>query len=311
MGQGLEGASDEAQDRQRNYFAREQQRQEAEALSQVEVWAQALLLPRDELIARYHGQDDNLLRNLLDPQRRAAVQYLCSLPKETRAEVVLGRHSIQKDLSGFGPEDQALLIQAVGFQESWRTQGKVQIRVSSYEYTPSLTVMVLRPGRSEQDESAWDSLGAEASWTWYKGCDLGPQGEVALRRLLGESVSPEEEKAIAQRDQEQAAAQSARRWEARRAERRSLSPQMVERLKAPLEVDPKRAILLYELQEAVARGAHLNIVSDCFVDLPRRFWDLKKGEPVSALVALSRACDGQMSREELLTDWSDGGVARL
>jgi hypothetical protein len=308
LGQGLEGASDEAQDRQRNDFAREQQRQEAQALSQAEVYAQALLLPRDELIARYHGQDDNLLRNLLDPQRRAAVQYLCSLPKETRTEVILDRRTIQKDLREFSPEDQALLIQAVGFQENWRAQGKVEIRISGGDGASGVEAMVLRPGRAESDASGWDMIGASAAWYWRATSDLGPRDEGALRRLLGERVGAEEQKAIARDWLQRWNASYARRWEARRAEHRSLSPRMVERLKAPLEVDPKRATLLYELQEAVARGAHLSIVSDCFVDLPRRFWDLKKGVPITAFAALSRACDGGSSRDELLTDWSDGGV---
>ena len=312
LGQGLENASEEAARADREYWQEWRRRNQEEMLSRITVYAQALALSPDDLIAQYQGKDDYLLYNLLDPRRRAAVQYFCDLPQETRLALAREELVIRRDPGEFSPEERQLLEQAAGFQESWLKEGKVQFRIRSDGIMSYIGALIHRPGMPEEGDNAWDGIGMGQAWGWSADGRPTPREEVALRRLLGQQVTADQEKMlIEQLPQESASASRLHRqraWEERRAKPRGLSLRMTERLLIPLALDQRHSPLLCELQEAVARELAVNVVSDTFVDLPRSLRPAPEGEITTAFDVLASACEGGLSREDLLREWEDPSV---
>jgi len=284
-----------------------------DSLARAQVYAHALALPREELIAQYRGRDDYLLYNLLEPKRRAAFELTLGLPQRDQEALIREESRIERSLNDWDPRSRALIETIFSDEPWWGTGGEVRIVLSSDGLMSSVGAQTLR-SRAEGSPPQWQLARGDVSWGWPEESEHSPQEEVALRRLLGEQVSPEEETAYvterSARIDAEAKAQALAKEGEREESNRSLSEGMIARLsRADLPLHFPDTYMLCELQEAVARAASVSVVSDSFCDIPRavrRPGDgSSKTTPMSALEALSIVAYPRMDREELLADWED------
>ena len=255
----------------------------------------ALGLSRDEAVVRYRGVNDALLLNLLDPSRRAALALITALPEADTEDLLSGQPGmLSREWSEWSADQQAALKQALGLEQNWPQTDTVYIMVGMGR-GGSVTAMVRGGGRPQ-------ALG-RVQGLLSSGDVRGGQ-EIALRRLLGEINTPQQEAALrTQQQQAQDAARAARQQQRvqqttqAQAAARTLSPERESQL-ASLALPPAAANL-WQLQEAVATATGMDVISDCF-SLPtgpsgrrfRRRNDMPSA-PANALDALSVACAGR------------------
>ncbi len=284
-----------------------------DSLARAKVYAHALALPREQLIAQYRGRDDYLLYNLLEPKRRAAFELTLGFPQRDQEALIREESRIERSLSDWEPERRTLIETIFSDEPWWRAGGEVRIVVSSDGIMSSVGAQTLQSW-PKGSPPQWQMASGDVSWGWSEECELSPQEEVALRRLLGEQVSPQEETAYvterrARMDAEGKAQVLAREGE-REESNRWLSEDMIARLSGDdLPLHFPDIYMLCEIQEAVAKAAGVSVVSDSFCDLPREVRrpgaGSAKATPMSALDALSTIACPRMNREELLADWED------
>ena len=278
--------------------------------SQLAEYAKALELSRGQLIARYRGRDDFLLLSMLDPDRRAAVQFVCDLPEKDRQALLKGS-SIRRDWLDLAPEVRASLQAAIGFDDHWLEDGVVQVTAGGVDNGQvGVGARVKVPG----DE--WNSIGVGqpvAIAHPLRSDEMSAATREALERALrGERIPPVDlmKAAMARRDEEWRRAEAARSTpQPAMPVPRSpvavpgLSPDGAARLAAIiLDLEEYRDYALWEIQELVSRASGMNTVSDCFWDVPRGVFYPDRPEPMSALNALIGACKPQQERAEMLED---------
>jgi hypothetical protein len=272
---------------------------------------EAMGLSREELIERCRGKDDLLLLALLDPERRALCRYLLTLPHppdprtramDQRAGVWSGLTSEQREplreilapqLRDWGRENRP----NAGDWNDWAwvekrlANARLSYRLGGYQ----LDVVI----RDDEDPADLSGTGFVAAWVQLLDIPALPPTsraslDIELRRLLGETISEEDQRRLieeATRNAERARAQSYLR------QARQLSPEAEARLSSTrLPVEPKRAYPLWQLQEAAAMATGLSIISDCFLQPERALPPVlgllygKTSDPPSALEVLSAAC---------------------
>jgi hypothetical protein len=102
------------------------------AASVLEEAEAGLALSREEAVARYHGKNDALLLNLLDPARRAALGFFIWLSEADTKELFSGqRLPLSRGWSAWSAEQQAALAQALGLDKNRPPDGTVSIMVSA------------------------------------------------------------------------------------------------------------------------------------------------------------------------------------
>ncbi len=294
-----------------------ERRWQDESLARVKVYAAALRLSRDDLVEQYKERDDYLLYNLLDPKRRAAIALTCGLPEKDQEAIIRAGHSagLTRDLGDWDANSRALIETIFGGERGWGTSNRVRIVLLSDGIMSFVNALTIKP-EDEGDPSRWESLAhGGIGWGWSDEGELSPREQVALRRLLGEKISDEDERTyIEQRKAVLVAEQQARnidRENRRQGGNRVLSQRMAGRLaSAVLPMHFPNAYMLWELQKATAEATGLNIISDSFCDLPRPVRRVgadhaQKDYPLNALEALSASCTARSSRDEMLANWED------
>lgn len=325
-GQGTGAAlAAEAAGRQEAFRAERQAQRETRAQSaaaMLEEAEEALALSQAEAVARYRGRNDPLLLNLLDPARRAALGFLTTLSEADRQALLAdGRQGLSRDWSAWSADQQAALVQALGLHGKLPAQGTVSVRVETGR-GGGLTVSVGQ-GRGRTVLGRMRGL--------FPNGDLRGDQEIALRRLLGEVRTPEQEEAARSQQREAWQAQAAERQQQRAQQReeaqqaaRALSSECESQL-ASLTVPAASAGTLWQLQEALAKASGRHVVSDCFWP-PRGFGfgfgrrGREEVSPANALEALSAACaggaggfggrfggGGMAPAEDLGLQWGDAG----
>ena len=292
-------------------------------------------LSQDELIARYRGVDDLVLLAMLDPGRRAVIEFVLDLPEEDYERFLRGRLVTREwdELTSLQKSGVRSII-VHNSQEvlavDWSSD--VPIRVTLH---PPLAV-----GFSVVIESSGPpgtaAAGGVSCIAHVRVTDVGTrwsaEDEIALRELLGEAVGLEERGAIIEKwDQELAARRERRRaasvrqeLERRMVSQRPLSPAaeaLLSSFALPEAFDD--GCSLWQIQEAVASASRMHVVSDCFWQ-PRR--DLREviellhpeGQPeMTALLALRLSCLATVAPERLFYwhanndragwEWEDSG----
>ncbi len=293
--------------------------------SKLDEYRQALELSREESVERYHGKDDLLLVNLLDPERRAATEFMCrhataverpEMPGEGGGELMGFGQTVPS--AAFTEEDIAGLRVAFGLPESvLRDPGfGVDLHV---EAVGRLRVNVGPEYTEQAPEPEEGHLGPYVLADLTDDFTLSAQDQVALRRALGEDIPPEEESEYLRRLEQEIACAKEERERLRLEAERSLSPRakgLLESTQVTLRgVDPWLRTVAWASQEAVARETGLHVVSDAIVWPGYYSWppyppeEEKKETTLSALAAL----DG-FTHEPLATgmrrpswEWGDAG----
>jgi hypothetical protein len=276
--------------------------------------ARGLQLPRDEAIRRYQGRDDRMLLTLLDPARRGAALILSRRLIPRLAEFGFGPErphmAIGFPLSDPTEEEQAALRTAFGVREAALHDPSLSggALVDADGTTSLMPPEVFANGTlvPASDGAASDLVLLDMR----PDALLEPEEEVALRRLLGETIGPEQERAyVEQRSAESAAATRARQQQLAGV---TLSPSMRDRLaQTPLSLPDLAIYPAWRVQEAVAQATGLHVVSDGLLHASTGGW--RTG--ITALGAIELLClqgrPGEVTRGTAPPpsewEWGDAG----
>jgi len=238
-------------------------------LAKVEEYKEALALPRDELIAQYQGKDDHLLLTLLDPQRRAALEFLasnkgvtdflatCDLPAMPGYTIAVGGN-----LPGpFADADYDLFSQALNVPKDAFLQRKQEVHWMAS--SDGGLLLFCEPLPSPQPLPPFSEfpqmrvLSPESSSP-----DVSPQDAVGLEELVQGQPYPAEEKArrVAEIAEQQAIARYTDE-EHQAAAERPLTVAVV-KLLAQTALDLESDAPFWKVQEATARATGVNVVAE-------------------------------------------------
>lgn len=287
-----------AQDRtQRQQFRSEwqagQESLRQTASSRLEESRSALALSQGEAIARYQGNDDALLLDLLDPSRRTALVLLTSLPAEDLDQLLGDPAGFRRKWSAWSPDEQATIRGAFGGDTDWPAEVTIRISLDRRRGAQGFALTATVPGQQRRRPLA------RVTGLLQRG-DLRGREQIALLRLMGEVRTPEQEAAMRSRQREAREDERAVRQEqfAERREQalgsaRNLSQATTALLASLYLPDTDGGAGFWELQEAVAKATGLHVVSDCF--WPPRFGGpgmrrRAEAQAGSTLEALSAAC---------------------
>ncbi len=276
--------------------------------------AEALQLPRDEAIRRYRGSDDRMLLTLLDPARRGAALIFCRRVIPMLVEPTFGPEhpnmGIGVPLNDLTEEEQAALRAAFGLSEATlRDPSLGGGAIVDADWVASLMPpMVMANGAVVIVGSATSNL---VLFDMSPGAHLEPEEEITLRRLLGETIGPEQERTyVEQRSAELAAARRARRQQSAAG---ALSPSLRDRLaQTPLPLPDLAPYPAWRVQEAVAQATGLHVVSDGLLHASTAGW--RTG--ITALGAIEVLClqgrPGEVNRGTAPPipewEWGDAGA---
>jgi len=304
----------------------------------------AVALPRDELVRRYSGKDDLLLLALLDPGRRAIVEFVLGLTEDDIG-LLLDGVPVQYEWSSLSAEERSLTKTAFlrAHAGNWDTE-EVQRQAASgtfdWDRDPPISVFIggsdsgglgigaRLPDGETHTKRPFVSAGArlvETGDTWL------PEETTALRRALGERITEEQERQFIEETDSQIEL----------ARRRQGAEEVIDRSPAtwgrlsteakgvldalPLPEVEGRTVALWQVQEVVAARSGYHIASDCFwqptrdLNSRRELIHPDSREPLTALLALqlsSAAFDDRYSllweREEgnedaVAWEWGDAG----
>jgi hypothetical protein len=312
----------------------------AEFAGRLDECREALRLSREELIGRYKGVDDSLLLAMLDPARRAQVRFVLSSPEDDLRAFLAGEQ-IQKSWDEWGSEQQEALKVMLGptpdywghdYDEDAADRGMfgqpgdwlddlqpiVMLEDSGQgQIQMGAMIFLVESPRSDRDVKAVVLPTVRIA----QGADLRRADEtIVLRRLLGEAVTEEEEAAI-RHDFEEARGEKLAQEERQRAQEvmaermgpeRELSPETEAKLQSlVLRLERGASYALWQIQEAVAAGSGVNVMSDCFWQPPRRieeYAQLLSPEAVrdsTALLVLALSCVARRERSSLRREADD------
>jgi hypothetical protein len=267
----------------------------------------ALCLSRGEAIAGYRGRDDAMLVALIDPARRALLQFLLSVQDETGAEEArLGPgHGLHRSWSQLDEEQRALVRAALQplssalsrdalarppeWDAEWEELAKWGLRWDDWKALEARDLEVVADLDADGGQVRFRvdftvEKTADGPRTIRRGSAvvapslylLPTEGnlpflQVAARRALGEEVSREEESHVW--DEYSAAGdreQRQRRADAQLSRLAALSPKAAHELSSlllPMERDQEYS--LWQVQEAVAALSGRHVISDHFWQPPR------------------------------------------
>jgi hypothetical protein len=258
-----------------------------EVADRLDEYIAALDLSMEELFTRYEGVDDHLLAAMVDPPRRASVEFLASLDDGSRDslldngvlpytwEELTGdqqgalQSCLRAPMFGFGQRGRR---EQDGRERSWTGADVAQVQVFGLSYGSPMIAAQLNPSDMETRGRRPRFL-VSPMLDLVGGRDLAPDEITALRRARGEQVSSENERSLfrewneARRGEMRSQRQerTRRQAEERFAEELGLSAAVedtLSSLRLPVEDDTSYA--LWQIQEAVALATGLQVVSDCF-----------------------------------------------
>lgn len=275
----------------------------------------ALQLPRQDATGLYRGRDDALLLNLLDPVGRPAAQ-LVSRHVTALLDIIQFDPNLAPDQTqGFGTaiyvaplpadEKEAVATAFPGWEADYDDPG-----VACFLFVSSDGQVRLGPPHSA-NESYED---------WGKGIlpvmDLShdihsrPEDEIALRRLLGDTISGSEEESYVARRKQEIAADERQAEAQRRAAGRYLSDEMSGVLARCGIALPAGVYPAWRIEEAVARTTGCHIVADALLGATAEMPPSRTGMgELNALRALEAFCNapGRNFMRSPEWDWGDAG----
>jgi hypothetical protein len=273
----------------------------------------ALQLPRDEVIARYQGKDDRMLLDLLDAARRGAALIAVHRVLPWLDTI---RFAPEDDHYGYGytlglldEDERAAYIAAFGaneieLQDPWVSAGA--------HITPSAgTLRLVSPRKlNEAGEVVPAAKHTADEYTVLDlrpGATLQPEEQIALRRALGEQISPAQEKAYVERRSAEIAV--VKQAEEIKASGAALSPHAAELLaQTALALGKGRDYPSWRIEEEVARATGMHVISDGLLCASASVGSGESGR-VAALDALKAFCaqktSGLMRSPEW--EWGDAG----
>ncbi len=239
------------------------------ATKRVEQLREALTLSRKELISRYRGQDDLLLLAMLDPPRRALVEFALSLLEDDLWGVV-ERGELSREWEEWGPEQREVLR---GILEHDKRDGPQLLEQADPELYAHLYIRLPEHIAVEfiSPNTGLDSY--LAARLTNRDPDEAAEDEVALRRLLGEDTNTLDRRAVREthRQRIQAAHQKRERarlrtiLEERLAAQLPLSPRVTALLSSvSFDISPQEKHPLWQIQELVSATSGMHVISDCF-----------------------------------------------
>ena len=292
-------ASETVKERERNRdesTASQRAEQAKELLARLHEHFAALPLSRDELLTRYQGKDDCLLLNLLDPRRRGALELLSRMSEDELQQAVISSpyYRYWGDLT---LEEQAFWGPALSYDKQWLAAHHARIAFF-FQLPNGLDVAP----QEEVEDGQWQYHGRRIPPSglrinFRRGSLSDARSEINLGRLLGETISPEEEREYISRWQEEVEQEGKRRQAERTAQEaakvgESISPAIRDLLSnTPVPTGLRGRKRLWEVQEVVAKTLGLNIVSDAFCDLPHGLAaDRGAASPENVREVLVQAC---------------------
>ena len=218
---------------------------------------EALSLSREDAIARYQGVDDRMLLGLLDRRRRGAALIVVNrvLPMLEQVPVGPDGGAYGGGMADFTPEERAAMRDAFGVPaEQFGDPKVVFCAQAGADGRVTLKCPITRYADGNVGPAGDYAAEEYEVLDLRPGAALEPEEEVALRRALGETITPEQEK-------QYLADQRAAREAAKPREATSrLSARARELLEGTRLV--LRGSANWQIEEAVAEATGLNVVSD-------------------------------------------------
>ncbi|HUU54050.1 MAG TPA: hypothetical protein VMY87_03940 [Armatimonadota bacterium] len=303
---------------------RERSRQQhiAATGAMLEELREVLRLSHNALIARYRNRNDRLLLTLLDPQRRAAAEFVCG--RMSYRDDDSRWYRIGEDWGALSEAEKALLRTAFPWMKDVEETGQLRVsavgaHIGRIELSVSAPVSAMKHGRATAPGYVVGSsrLAAYPIVVIDSRQDAVGLGDAAdilrLAALLGESVPEGEEaayvEAYAGSQWEAAQQREWERWCQRTAADRHLSNAAIDLLSQtewPLDHDDHS---MGEVQAAVARETGMHVVSDCFWQPAQRV-DEEVDSAYKGLVLLcpiSPLTDATQPEFALGWEWADAG----
>lgn len=298
-----------------------------------EQYKAALSLSREQLVKRYRDRDNDLLLALLDPRKRALVEFLAQLPEGDLAALLQGGR-IVRDWSQWSPEQRGDLQRLLDPQplawshsgysppadmapSQWQDDAEVSIGIGGA--SGSIVAFARRPVLNGASPFGGD--GYPEAFFAQTGIRLVPDDEpwlpeeaMALRHALGQPDIPWAELSD-QFEAEQTARADQRRGQSWREKLRQQC-RLPEEVKATLSqhtlpLDPAGFYSLWQVQEAIAAISGINVVSDAFWQPERspadamRFLCPREPGKADALTVLCVMCGAR--EEESHLQWNVEG----
>ncbi len=272
-------------------FSSRQEWQAREAVRVAEMpvrWGQykaALSLSREQLVGRYKDRDNDLLLALLDPRKRALVEFLAQLPEGDLAELLRGGR-IVRDWSQWSPEQRGDLQRLLDPQplawshsgysppadmapSQWQDDAAVSIVIGGA--SGSIVASARKPVLNGASPFGGDYPKAFFAQT---GIRLVPDDQpwlpeetMALRQALGQPDIPWTELSDEFEAKQTARIDQIRGqfWREKLRQQCRLSEEVKATLSQhTLPLDPAGSYSLWQVQEAVAVVSDISVVSDAF-----------------------------------------------
>ncbi len=284
---------------------------------------EGLALSREEAIQRYRGKDDALLLTLLDPQRRAGAQVVCRHTETVGRfpesfQRVLRHRSFAGSIAPWGDgffnlsqEDLADLMTAFGLSmEEMSSVGHINIE-TGLESAP-------RKNRGWVDLVYNQGLGEDTVHVWtvaVVGGDqiMSPEDQLALRRLLGETLSESQAESFlkqCERENAETRAEQERRLKEAANQLSTGAQQRLAAVEVPLTEGAD--YLPWAIQEQIAKATGLNIIADalCWIEVRTDSPDQPAAtrSAAAALEAMWHPSVGLMELSDPLWEWGDAGT---
>jgi hypothetical protein len=297
-----------------------------------EQYKAALSLSREQLVGRYRDRDNDLLLALLDPRKRALVEFLAQLPEGDLAELLQGGR-IVRDWSQRSPEQRGDLQRLLDPQPlAWSHSGyspPVDMAPSQWQDDSEISIVIggasgsiVASARKPVLNGA-SPFGGDYPKAFFAQTAIRlvpddqpwlPEEATALRRALGQPEIPWDELSD-EFEAKQAARADERQghlWRETLRQQCRLSEEVKTILSQhDLPLDPTGSYSLWQVQEAVAAFYGINVVSDAFWQPERspadamRFLCPREPRKADALTVLCAMCGAR--EEESLLQWNVEG----
>ena len=254
-------------------------------VAKLDEYRRALSLSQDELIATYYGVDDHLLAALLDPAGRASAGFLTGL-EPNDLNTLLDGEQLTLDWTDLSPAQRndlqpALRVPAWGRGRrgdgdiDWSQTQPDQITIGDISWGGAIISAQLP---SSEDEPA-AGRGRRGRFLMSPMLNLTGEGNlfpdeaITIRRALGETITEDQARELRREWSEARRDEQRQQWEDRVREvaeetisTESTLSSAAEALLSSLSLylDPDAPLALWQVQQAVASAASLNIVSDAF-----------------------------------------------
>jgi len=236
----------------------------ARVAAKIAEYREALAMTPAELLARYRDSDDVLLFSLLDPSRRAAVQFVDELPAEDLGSILRGQ-AIERDWWEWSDQSRALLAKALPFDSTWLKDGSVLVTVG----LAGLQGIFVGASALSDAPDGGRKVGPQVSPTRHVGAVEGnrllPDESAALAAYVSELLTPRDQLAPRTNLPENAPLTPGVGEAQPRNHGMRLSGTAEKRLaSAAVSVDETGRYALWQVQEAVASSTGMHVISDCF-----------------------------------------------